>query len=180
MRTVALATFLGALPSIAPRAAGRLAAQTIDLSRVTIGVTVARMGGADLWRVADQAILSNFEPAPDTFSLQRSVRPGITVGVQATFFANPHLGITGEFMYLGLSTSTRCSVIRDDGDALLAASCTALTNTGGPADATAFQAGLVARLATHSQVQPLFKALLGLDPRRRARRPSRRMSGSRR
>lgn len=162
MRNLAFVTAICVLASIPPRMDNRLQAQTIDLSRVTIGVSVARMGGTDLWRVADQAVLSNFEGVPDTFSLQRSIRPGTTIGVQATFFMNPHLGITGEFMYLGLGTSTKCSVVHDDGDATLAAGCTALTNTGGPADATAFQAGLVARLATHAQVQPLFKALFGL------------------
>ena len=69
-------------------------AQTVDRARLVIGISVGHIGGADLWDVARQPILSMLEPGtPDTFQLHRSIQPGITLNAHVTYFVSPHFGV---------------------------------------------------------------------------------------
>lgn len=164
-------------------------AQTVDWSRVTIGVSVGLHAGPGLWAVAGQTILSSNVPPnglpsatypSDLFQLTRNIRTGFTLAAQATHFSSPRFGLTFELTYLGLAVSDGCLVVRDGGDAELATACSYVGSdqkfgqgnnpTTGYHDAsgsdqsastTLVQAGVVVRPFKPATVQPFVKGLIG-------------------
>ena len=135
-------------------------AQTIDVARLDIGFSVGITDGGDLWDVPEQMMQSLFEPDPSIYRLQREVRAGHPIMIQATWFAGRHVGITGEIGPIGLSSLTHCTLVHDDGDATLARTCALLDNTVGLSSA-AIDAGVTWRPAVGTAVQPFCRVLAG-------------------
>lgn len=138
----------------------RLAAQTNDEARLTMGIAAGFLGSSQLWDIPNQPVYSRFNE-PDIFHLHREMRSDISVSAHATYFPGPHLGFTGEFTYLGLRTTDACTLIHDNGDLELIAACSALEGTQGSASTTVINGGLVYRPLTRTFLQPYFKAIAG-------------------
>jgi hypothetical protein len=161
-RRTSAATLFSAVAALFALPLYQLTAQTIDLSRLTIGVSVGCIGGTDYWDVAAQNILSTFElDRPDVFSLHRESSPGATFSIHATSYRTAHVGFTGEFVYLGLGAADHCTLVQDDGDALLAAACQAITGRATRRGAMALQGGIVVRPFSTTSIQPYVQGLVG-------------------
>jgi len=160
-----------------------LCGQTNDAARLSFGISIGRVGSANLWDVPDQPIVSTFAPSPDVFHLKRQFRPGLTVSGQLTYFANPRIGFAGELTYISPKRHDTCTVVQDDGDASLIAACNAITfgdstivQAGNDADpipkfvlqsprilpVTAVLGGVILRPWTRGLFQPFVKALAGI------------------
>lgn len=138
-----------------------LGAQTNDEARLTLGMSAGYIGSIRMWEIPNQPIFSQFDP-PDLFHLTRELHSDITVSGHATYFGTPHVGITGDFSYIGLGTSDDCTIAQDGGDLELASVCNALKGTLGSASTTTVNGGLVYRPFTRTFLQPYFKGVVGL------------------
>jgi opacity protein-like surface antigen len=136
--------------------------QTNDQARLTLGIAAGFIGSTSLWDVPNQPVYLASSPDPDIFHLHRELKSDITVSGHATYFGSPHLGVTGEFTYLGLGSSDACDVVHDNGNVELAAVCSALKGTLGSASTTVIQAGLVYRPLSRAALQPYAKLMGGL------------------
>ncbi|MES1259224.1 MAG: hypothetical protein ABUL71_01420 [Gemmatimonadota bacterium] len=139
----------------------RLVAQTNDESRLILGIAVGYVGAVSLWDIPNQPIFPAFGP-PDLFHLRREMHSDISVSGHATFFSGPHLGVTGEFTYLGLGTTDGCELAQDNGNVELAAMCDGLKGKIGTASTTVVNGGLVYRPLSRTGLQPYFKGMVGL------------------
>ncbi len=163
MRLTVLRTVMAFAASAAliPQAAIR--AQTHDESRLVIGISAGWIGSATLWDVPDQPVLSSVEPGdPSIYHLTRTVESNITVSGAATYFRNAHVGLTGEFTYLGLGTTDGCVLTHDDGDVFLQAACTYLQGNQMSSSTTTVQGGLVLRPFSRTAFQPYLKGMIGV------------------
>ena len=149
---------LAAAMLVAPTVA---VAQTSDEARLTMGVSAGWIGAKTLWDVPAQPILSTFD-SPDLFHLHREIRSDITLSGSLVYFRTPHIGIVGEFTYLGLGTTDACTVVQDGGDVSLVDACAALKGAELPASVTTVQTGLVLRPFVRGFIQPYFKAMGGV------------------
>ncbi len=155
VRCAAIACAFALVPCAALRA------QTNDEARLTLGISAGYIAPAKLWDVANQPIFSQFAP-PDLFHITRELRSDITVSGHATYFGTPHLGVTGEFTYLGLGNSDGCTVVQDSGDLELQTVCNALSGNLGSGSVTTVSGGLVYRPLSRSFLQPYFMGIVGL------------------
>jgi hypothetical protein len=139
-------------------------AQTHDESRLVIGISAGWIGSAPLWDVPNQPVYSSVEPGnPSIYHLTSTVQSNLTVSGSATYFGGGgHVGLTGEFTYLGLGTTDGCVLTHDDGDAFLEAACTYLQGHESSSSTTAVQGGLLLRPFTRTGVQPYVKGMVGV------------------
>lgn len=142
--------------------ARQLSAQTHDDPRLIIGISAGEIGSRSLWVVPMQPVYSDFEDTPTEYRLSRSIQSDITMAGSATYFRNPHFGLTGEFVYLGMGTTAGCQIAQDDGDPFLENACAGLNGTQVSASVTAAQAGVVYRFLSHTLIQPYIKAVGGV------------------
>lgn len=140
---------------------GAVRAQTNDEARLTLGIAAGYIGSRVLWDIPNQPILSRFDTR-SVFHLHRETASDISISGHATFYKGPHIGMTGEFTYVGLGNHDACILVEDGGDEELAAACNALKGAVGSASTTQVQAGLVFRPLTRSFLQPYFKGMVGL------------------
>ena len=138
-----------------------LHAQTNDESRLTLGISAGYIASRVLWDVPAQSIASAFDP-PDIFHLHRETHSDISLSGHFAYYPGPHIGITGEFTYVGLGVADACNIVQDGGDVEVRAACSALQGTYGSASTTLIQAGMIYRPLTRSFLQPYFKGLAGL------------------
>jgi len=141
--------------------AASLPAQTNDEARLTLGLAAGYIGSHVLWDVPNQPILSSFDP-PSIFHLRRSTHSDITIGAHATYFGGPHLGLTGEFTYMGLGNQDGCSLVQDGGDPLVASVCEQLNGRTASASIVTVNGGFVYRPFSRSSVQPYVKGVAGV------------------
>jgi hypothetical protein len=134
--------------------------RTNDESRLVVGMNVGYIGGGFLWS-ATQPIPAN-NAQTDQFALSRSLRGNITVNGHLTYFPTPTLGISGELVYLGLGTTTRCRLLTNTGDVFNRLACDALLGKNGSASAIALLGGGVWRPVPRGDVQLYLKAQAGL------------------
>lgn len=159
LRTCTACTaFAAMIPVVAIRA------QTHDESRLVIGIAAGWIGSTTLWDVANQPVYSSVELGdPSIYHLTSTIQSNLTVSGSATYYGGGgHLGLTGEFTYLGLGTTDGCVLTHDDGDAFLEAACSDLQGNQTSSSTTAVQGGLVLRPFTRSGVQPYLKGMVGL------------------
>lgn len=152
---------IGCLIALATAPMGTMQAQTNDEARLTLGIAAGFIGSKLLWDIPEQPVFSALNE-PDLFHLRREMRSDITVTGHVTYYSGPHLGITGEFTYLGLGTSDACDIVHDNGSLQLRAVCDALKGTLGTASTTVVNAGVVYRPLARSFLQPYFKGVVGV------------------
>ncbi len=161
-RRVALrgALLAGSLLLVLPgtRAEGQA---TGDQSKLVLGVAAGYIGGAALWTVAAQPILTNTE-ARDIFAIDRRLRANVTFVGQATWFPRANLGFTGEVAYIGLGTIDRCTLVAASGDPLNRLVCRTLDGNARPASAVSLGGGAMLRPLSRAPLQPYVRGTAGL------------------
>lgn len=157
-----LARGLAAVAVLCVGTTARLHGQTNDQARLTLGIGAGYIGSTSIWDVPNQPVYLPSSPDPDIFHLHRELKSDITISGHATYFGSPHIGVTGEFTYLGLGASDACDIVQDNGNVELAAVCSALKGTLSSASTTVVQGGLVYRPLSRAAFQPYAKVMGGL------------------
>lgn len=150
-----------AILAIAVLLALPLSAQTGDQTRLVVGTSIGWTGGTDLWSVSDQPITA-IGQTNDRFALQRRLRSNIAVSGQVTYFPRNHLGLTGEFGYLGLGTKDSCQLLTNSGDFTNEAACRAINIQERSASAVGMLGGVTLRALSRSAIQPYARILAGV------------------
>jgi len=84
------------------------AAQTGSESNLVLTIFGGTVTGHELWTVGKQPLTVLGTTKYDTLDLSRSVTSSLVLGVAATYFFSPHVGVHLELSYLGLPVETRC------------------------------------------------------------------------
>ena len=77
---------------------------TRDEARLTLGVSLGAVTGADLWSVSPQAI--QFTTPTDSFGISRRIRSNLVVGFGGTYFSSETFGIAVEGFLIGQASRT--------------------------------------------------------------------------
>jgi hypothetical protein len=146
-----------------------LIGQTIDESRLSIGVSVGKIWSGYSWDVPYQLVQSSalIKPPsnpflPDSFHLGRDIRSSAAISAHVMYFPRAHVGVTGEFSYLGLGANASCSVVADNGDPDLVAACNGINHNPKSAAVATIQGGIVLRPLAQSVLQPYVAGLAGV------------------
>jgi hypothetical protein len=146
-----LALLLGAVPAVG---------QIHDEARLTVGMALGYIKGAELWRVSHQPI-TEFDLEQDIFDLHRTITSNLTLSAQASYFPSSHLGYTGEFTYIGLGTEDNCQHVGGAGGDPGTAACAALSGVTRPGSSVSLMGGVIWRPISRTAYQPFVRGLLG-------------------
>jgi hypothetical protein len=149
------------LALVTPISTATLAAQaTNDEARLTVGVIGGWIGGGALWSVTQPMFaVGNLV---DQFALERRLRSNITVAGQLSYFPRPNFGWTGEVSYIGIGSADACALQVDNNDPFNQAACQAIDGRDRAASGVALSGGVVLRPMSRGDIQPYFRANLGL------------------
>jgi hypothetical protein len=148
-------------------------AQEPSTSKIFITTFIgATQAGGDLWSINSQRVgvipLSGGgnEIAVDTFSLTRSARPGIALGINATYFSSPRLGYSFELSLFAPDLDTDCEVTFDSQPTastnLNRGYCQDIGRRGDAMSTVNVMFGLVYRPLPGGAVRPYFRAAAGV------------------
>src|SRR5258705_2290916 len=144
-------------------------AQTGSESNLVLTILGGAVAGHDLWTIDKQPVCvipsgggacsSNY----DTLRLSRSIGSSLSLGVAATYFPSPHVGMHAELSYLGLPTDASCSApsYNADPDNKNEQLCNEIQSQVGGGGAISVFAGVVVRAATRGTVSPYVRGSLG-------------------
>jgi hypothetical protein len=144
--------------------AGRASAQSRERPLLIISMTGGFLTGGELWRLPRQLAPVNSGEI-DSLALGRYFRTGYIIGVGATVFRSPHVGIAGEVAFLSLGTESRCAPLgpyAPDAQHVNEQACLSAQGYRLPTNATALQGGIVWRARPDAPVQPYLRAIGGL------------------
>ncbi|MGE5927061.1 MAG: hypothetical protein ACM357_06895 [Gemmatimonadota bacterium] len=143
---------------------GTLSAQaTADRARLVLSVNAGYIPGTSGWRVAGQPLYDDQRPEIniDTLSINRSIRPSLSFGAQAIYFAGDNLGFLGEAQLVGLGFRDTCTRTYATGSSRNTAVCANIDNAESSGSAVLVGAGAIYRLNSRSTVSPFARVGLG-------------------
>lgn len=144
---------------------GTLAAQaTADRARLVLSVNAGYIPGTSGWRVSGQPLYDDQFPDPphiDTLSINRTIKPSLTFGAQAIYFAGDNLGFLGEAQLIGLGFHDHCSRTYATTSARNTSVCANIDNSESSGSAVLVGAGAIYRLSTRGTVSPFARVGLG-------------------
>lgn len=159
--SVLIVAALAALASRAP-------AQSPERPLLVLSMGAGYVTGGSIWRLDRQYALV-FPPVTsgevDSVALGRLFRPGFEAGLGVTLFRSPHIGLSAEISFLGISTESRCSPLGPfaaDSRNVNERACVDIQGKLIRTNAAAFQAGATWRPAAEARVQPYLRAVGGL------------------
>ncbi len=140
------------------------AAQTGSQPNLVLTIFGGTVTGHSLWAVAKQPLTVLGTSNYDTLDLSRTVTSSLVLGVAATYFASPHVGLHGEVSYLGLPIDSSCRGLFYNPDAenkneQICDNITAQRPEGG---AIAIFVGVTVRAASRRVFSPYLAGSLGL------------------
>jgi hypothetical protein len=135
-------------------AAPAAAAQTGSQPSLVLTIYAGTASGASVWNIARQplclpvATCSSSDPH-DTLRLTRDLGSGLLAGAGATYYANPHVGLTLEVFYLGMPLDDGCTGLfyNPDAETRNEQLCDNITGASLSTSAIAFFGGAVVRAA---------------------------------
>ena len=145
------------------------AAQTGPQSNLVLTILGGAVTGHDLWTIDKQPICvipsgggacsGNY----DTLRLARSIGSSLLLGVAATYYPSPHLGVHAELSYLGLPSDASCSATsyNTDSENKNQQLCEDIQSQAGGGGAISVFAGLVLRAAPRGTVSPYLRGSIG-------------------
>jgi hypothetical protein len=133
---------------------------TRDEARLTLGVSLGAVTGADLWSVSPQAI--QFTTPTDSFGISRRIRSNLVVGFGGTYFSSETFGIAVEGFLIGLGFEDNCRHVFSSGSGDVAAVCQSLQGREKPASAVTLSAGPVFRFNSRKAFSPYARLNLGV------------------
>ena len=148
---------------------GPAVAQTGSQSNLVLTILGGAVTGHDLWTIDKQpvcvipsgggACTSNY----DTLRLARSIGSSLMLGVTATYFPSPHVGVQAELSYLGLPTDASCSAsaYATDTENKNEQLCDDIQSQAGGGGAISVFASVVLRAAPRRSVSPYLRGSVG-------------------
>lgn len=143
---------------------GTLSAQaTADQARLVLSVNAGYIPGTSGWRVVGQPLYDDQLPDVniDTLSINRSIRPALSFGAQAIYFANDYLGFLGEAQLIGLGFRDTCTRTYATGSSRNTAVCANIDNSESSGSAVLVGAGAIYRVNSRKTVSPFARVGLG-------------------
>lgn len=144
---------------------GSLSAQaSADQARLVLSVNAGYIPGTSGWRVAGQPLYDDQFADPiqiDTLSINRSIRPSLTFGAQAIYFAGDNVGFLGEAQLIGLGFRDSCTRTYATGSSRNTAVCANIDNAEVSGSAVLVGAGAIYRINSRSTVSPFARVGLG-------------------
>jgi hypothetical protein len=145
------------------------AAQTGSQPSLVLTIYAGTASGASVWNIARQplclpvATCSSSDPH-DTLRLTRDLGSGLLAGAGATYYANPHVGLTLEVFYLGMPLDDGCTGLfyNPDAETRNEQLCDNITGASLSTSAIAFFGGAVVRAAPTRAISPFVRAGAGL------------------
>lgn len=139
-----------------------LSAQTAAQPQLVLTIFGGVMANRQLWTLNDQPFYAQTLLGPnttkvDTLDLSRSIVPSFVVGLTATYFRGPHLGLQAEVSFLGMTMESHCRLRQAQPPELADINpqlCSSLQGRTTTSSAVNISAGLVGRLAPRSQISP--------------------------
>ncbi|MDH4043499.1 MAG: hypothetical protein OEW06_03490 [Gemmatimonadota bacterium] len=128
------------------------------------------MGGATLYSGLRQPLALLEDPsATDTLDLGRRLAPAISFGASATYFPSPHLGLSGEIVFMGFGLDDTCSMVYTDPSTLRRGyneqMCNDIAGKSGSASTIAFYVGGLYRIAPRGGIKPYLRVQAGITTR---------------
>jgi len=145
------------------------AAQTGSQNNLVLTILGGAVTGHDLWVIDKQplcviggggACSTNY----DTLRLSRVIGSSLALGVAATYFPWPHLGVHAEVSYLGLPSDASCSGLFYNADAENKNQqlCDDIQSQAGAGGAISVFAGVVLRASTRRTLSPYLRGSVGI------------------
>jgi hypothetical protein len=136
---------------------------TADQARLVLSVNAGYIPGTSGWRVAGQPLYDDqfLDVNIDTLSINRSIRPSLTFGAQAIYFAGDNLGFLGEAQLVGLGFRDTCTRTYATGSSRNTAVCANIDNAESSGSAVLVGAGAIYRVSSRSTVSPFARIGLG-------------------
>jgi hypothetical protein len=148
-----------------------LPAQERPESRLVLSLFGGVSGGSPLWEVNRQPLLvlgTELAPRYDTLRLSRRLNAGVVLGLTGTVFRSARVGISGEMLFMGLTTDDGCSLAYEapgaDSSRRNSQLCGDVSARSATPTTVAFSLGAVLRPIPRAAVSPYarFQAGLGL------------------
>ena len=155
IRDLAAIAALLASPSTAA-----MAQKTGDQSRIVFTVSGAYIGGKGLWSVPNQPVQD--PPFVDTFNLNRSIKSNFGAGFSGAYFPGENLGITADFLLLGLGYDDSCLIVNTPESQRNLEVCDDIQEQDKSAAAVTFAVGVNFRLASREFISPFVRANAGV------------------
>lgn len=151
-------------------ATGRVHAQQRSEPQLLLTIFGGAAGGATLYSGLRQPLVLVEDPfAIDTLDLDRRLAPGVTFGASATYFPNPHLGVSGEIVFIGFGLDDTCGMAYTDPSTARRGYneqiCNDIAGKSGSASTIAFYAGGLYRIAPRGGVKPYLRVQAGIATR---------------
>jgi len=169
MRSCSLATLVLMCALTVPAAA-----QTGSEANLVFTIFGGTVTGHSLWSVGKQPLTVLGTSNYDTLDLSRSVTSSMVLGLVATYFVSPHVGVHLELSYLGLPVESRCNGLffHPDSNAFMDLHrnqqvCDDVESQQADGGAITIFGGVTLRAAPRRTISPYVRANLGLvnEPR---------------
>ena len=142
-------------------ATAAMAQKTGDQSRIIFTISGAYIGGRGLWAVPNQPVQD--PPAlVDTFSLNRNITSNFGAGFSGAYFPGENLGITADFLLLGLGYDDTCQIVNTPESRRNLEVCEDITDQDKSAAAVTVAVGANYRFASRDFLSPFIRANVGL------------------
>ncbi|HEV8398848.1 MAG TPA: hypothetical protein VGQ18_03310 [Gemmatimonadales bacterium] len=151
------------------------AAQTGSESNLVFTIFGGTVTGHSLWTVGKQPLTVLSDPSKyDTLDLSRSVSSSMVLGLAATYFLSPHVGVHLELSYLGLPVESRCTGVFFHPDSNAFADlhrneqvCDDIQSQSADGGAIAIFGGVTLRAASRRTLSPYVRGNFGIvnEPR---------------
>lgn len=137
-----------------------LAQKTGDQSRIIFTISGAYIGGKGLWSVPNQPVQD--PPLVDTFALNRNIQSTFGAGFSGAYFPGANIGITGDFMLLGLGYDDSCQIVNSPESLRNLEVCDDIEEQDKSAAAVTVSAGVNYRFSSRDFISPFARANVGL------------------
>lgn len=158
MRIRDLAAATAAL--LAAHATPAAAQRTGDRARLVFTVSGAYIQGRGLWSVPSQPVQD--APFIDNFALSRSIKRTFGAGFSGIYFPGENVGLTGDFVLLGLGYDDSCRLLGPAQSARNAQVCEDIDGQEKSAAAVTVSAGGVFRFFSREFISPFARVNAGL------------------
>lgn len=143
--------------------AGPALAQSAENPLLVLTITGGWITGNRLWALPQQPE-AGLNQAMDTVALERRFRTGLVMGLSATLFRSPHWGYTGELVYLGAATESRCAPPAQwsaDPDSINKQACSDVQGRNLGTSIVGLLFGATWRATATGAAQPYLRAVVG-------------------
>jgi hypothetical protein len=141
-------------------AAPAAAQGTGDQARIVFTVSGAYIQGRGLWSVPSQPVQD--PPFSDNLALTRSIKANFGAGFSGAYFAGENVGLTADFVLLGLGYDDSCRVLGTAQSTRNVQVCDDIDEQEKSAAAVTVSGGAIFRMFSREFISPFARVNLGL------------------